>query len=231
MLGNRSKIHVLDDFDKITDYDSNRDMYYFHRRLKRLFCELPKNKNARILDFGGGSGLFSLKLKERGYSSTYLVDLSPVQVKQAKEKGLKNVVCGDEDLVIRRFSNKPVDFMFMADVIEHLENPVTTLLKLHHALISGGKLFITYPNPLWVPLLNVLGNIGLKLKGKDNKIYIRQIANQLKGSFVVERYEGHMLVSKLPPVFLTLFEAIEELLPQYIRRRMCILNVAILRKI
>ena len=224
----REKEVVKEDFDKLEDYDSKRDMYYFRRRLSRLLKELPLDKNVKILDFGGGSGLFSLELKKKGYTNLHLIDLSPVQVKQALEKGLRNVHCGDEDYLTKTFDKNYFDFIFMCDVIEHLENPAETLLKIREVLSPNGKLFLTYPNPLWVPVLNILGDVGLKLKGKDNKIYLLKIMQKLRKSFKLVNYEGHMLISKMPKPISRTFEAIEILLPNRLKRRICLLNVAIL---
>jgi 2-polyprenyl-3-methyl-5-hydroxy-6-metoxy-1,4-benzoquinol methylase len=39
------------------------------------------------------------------------------------------------------------DTVFFCDVIEHLRNPVDSLLTLHRALSPGGLLVITTPNP------------------------------------------------------------------------------------
>lgn len=226
----RQKAKVKEDFDKLVNYDAKRDMYYFHRRLLRLLKALPRKKNVRILDFGGGSGLFSLELKKRGYTNIYLIDLSPVQIKQAENKGLANIYCGDENYAIKKFAKNFFDFIFMADVIEHLEDPVSTLLKLQEVLAPNGKLFITYPNPLWVPALNILGEAGLKLKGRDNKIYLEEIMPHLKSKFKLNSYEGHMLVSKMPAFLLGLFEKLEKFIPSIIQRKICILNIAILKK-
>ncbi len=226
----RKKKVVQEDFDKLTDYDSRRDMYYFHRRLKKLLDVIPKDKSIKILDFGGGSGLFSLELRERGYSNMHLVDASLSQCRQAREKRLKNVYVGDENYVIRHFEEGTFDFILMCDVIEHLERPVNTLLKIRKVLKLHGLLFITYPNPLWVPILNFLGDINLKLKGKDNKIHLEKIRKKLGSNFILKSHEGCMLVSMLPKPILRFFEYIEALIPSRIRRKVCILNVAVLEK-
>jgi len=226
----REKEVVKEDFNKLEDYDAKRDMYYFHRRLKRLLKELPKDKNVRVLDFGGGSGLFSLELKKREYINLHLIDLSPIQVKQALEKGLENVHCGDEDYLIKNFKENYFDFIFMCDVIEHLENPTETLLKIREVLNPKGRLFLSYPNPLWVPVLNILGEVGLKLKGKDNKIYLLKLMRRLKKDLRLVNYEGHMLISKMPKPILKLLEALETFLPRKLKRKICLLNIAVLKK-
>ena len=244
----RAKEVVQQDFDKITNYDEKRDMYYFERRLRRLLEVVPEQKNAVILDFGGGSGLFSLELKKRGYTNLHLLDLSSVQCSQARDKGLVNVHCGDENYLAEHFSHAvhadseqvsadsegksegTFDFVFMCDVIEHVEHPVEVLRKIRMVLKPHGRIFMTYPNPYWVPVLNVLGNIGLKLKGKDNRIHISKLRRALLSEFNFEVHEGHMLVSKLPKGVLGFFEFVEKGVPRFVRRRTCLLNVAILQK-
>ncbi len=226
----RAKETVKEDFDKITCYDEKRDMYYFERRLRRLIEEVPANKDAVILDFGGGSGLFSLELKKRGYTNLHLLDLSPIQCQQAQEKGLENIHCGDENFLVENFANETFDFVFMCDVIEHVEDPIRVLQKIRQVLKQNGRIFLTYPNPYWVPILNILGNVGLKLKGKDNKIYISTLREQLESEFTFQTHEGHMLVSKLPKPLLGFFEFIEKGVPRFVKKRTCLLNVAILQK-
>ena len=227
----RAKETVKEDFDKITNYDEKRDMYYFERRLRRLLEEAPVDKEAVILDFGGGSGLFSLELKKRGYTNLHLLDLSPIQCQQAQEKGLENIHCGDENFLAEKFPNATFDFVFMCDVIEHVENPAGVLRKIRQVLKPQGRIFLTYPNPYWVPVLNVLGDIGLKLKGKDNKIYLRKLQKELKSEFTLQTHEGHMLVSKLPKPVLGFFEVVERGVPRFVKRKTCLLNVAVLHKI
>lgn len=226
----RAKEVVQRDFDELTSYDQHRDMYYFERRLRRLLEELPSDKNAKILDFGGGSGLFTFELLKRGYCNLHLFDLSPIQCEQAKTKGLENVYCGDENEVIKHFSVNSFDFVLMCDVIEHVENPVEVLSKIGKVLKPNGKIFLSYPNPLWVPILNALGEIGLKLKGKDNQIYSSKLKKALKTDFIFSKPEGHMLVSKLPQKVLFFFEIVEKFIPWVVRKKVCILNVAILQK-
>ena len=226
----RAKEVVQSDFDKLTNYDEKRDKYYFERRLKRLQAEVPTNTNIAILDFGGGSGLFTLELQNKGYHNIHLLDLSPVQIQQAQEKGLRNTHCGDENYLVQHFPAQSFDFVFLCDVIEHVENPPAVLRKIHSILKPEGKIFLTYPNPYWVPVLNVLGNIGLKLKGKDNQIYLRKLERELGEEFTLTSYEGHMLVSKLPRPILHFFEKVENRLPQQLKRKICLLNIAILQK-
>ena len=51
--------------------------------------EIQKNKNAKILDIGCGTGRHSIELSKRGYDITG-VDLSNSLLKRAKEKAAKH---------------------------------------------------------------------------------------------------------------------------------------------
>ncbi|MDD5617873.1 MAG: hypothetical protein PHG69_02160, partial [Candidatus Omnitrophica bacterium] len=94
----------------------------------------------------------------------------------------------------------------------------------------NSMIFISYPNPNWVPLLDILGELGFKLKGKDNRVYYNNLKSNLSDFFSFKFYEGHMLASKLPKILLSLLEYIECLIPQSLRRKICIMNIVVLTK-
>jgi ubiquinone/menaquinone biosynthesis C-methylase UbiE len=63
----------------------------FHRTKQIMLRQLPKKKNATILDIGGGPGYYSRWLARMGYS-VHLVDILPLHIQQARmmEKQSKN---------------------------------------------------------------------------------------------------------------------------------------------
>lgn len=64
--------------------------------------------NGRILDVGGGTGIHSLYLQEKGLSVT-AIDISPHAVEIMKQRGVKDVHCRD----IFGFQDKPFDTILM----------------------------------------------------------------------------------------------------------------------
>jgi 2-polyprenyl-3-methyl-5-hydroxy-6-metoxy-1,4-benzoquinol methylase len=72
-------------------------------RLKRemplILDEISHTKGKRVLDIGGGIGMHSLYLQEKGYDVT-LLDKSSECINQAKNFGVKNAITGDFSKVL-----------------------------------------------------------------------------------------------------------------------------------
>ena len=80
---------------------------------------LPKNKNAKILDAGGGTGRITLPLAKMGYSVT-LCDISPRMLDVARQKTLKEGVFDkvkilECDVRSLRFADESFDFVLCWD--------------------------------------------------------------------------------------------------------------------
>ncbi|MEK7555437.1 MAG: class I SAM-dependent methyltransferase [Patescibacteria group bacterium] len=104
---------------------------------------LPKDKNAKILDFGCGNGGFVYWLQKIGYQNVEGIDASGEQVEVAKKLGIKNIYqLKDIDAVDK------YDIVFMKDVLEHFnKDEIMALLeKIHKALKDRGVLIIQTPN-------------------------------------------------------------------------------------
>ena len=56
---------------------------------------LPESKDTSILDVGCGSGDFLVFLQSKGYRNTQGIDISPEQVREAYDRGARNIVEGD----------------------------------------------------------------------------------------------------------------------------------------
>lgn len=145
-------------FDEVAKgYDSGKRKYsYYYESLKELLGELiPKEK--RVFEIGCGTGDLLASLKPKvGYG----IDISDRMIKIAREKyqNLKNL----------RFSTvwpiEDFDYIFMSDVIEHLESP-EELFKEVSKLMGENTVFInTMANPFWEPLLMIWEKLGWKMK-------------------------------------------------------------------
>jgi 2-polyprenyl-3-methyl-5-hydroxy-6-metoxy-1,4-benzoquinol methylase len=111
---------------------------------------LPKNKDARILDFGCGMGHFLYFLNKMGYSNFIGIDISPQQVAFVRKYITNNVILADgfdflKEAIRRR---EHFDIIVLNDVIEHIPKvKILELLKLIlNTLKPGGKVFIKTPN-------------------------------------------------------------------------------------
>ena len=119
---------------------------YFQKQLKTLF-----NKQAKldILDIGPGHGFFSFLIKKEfpDYEKIDIVDISDTSLEMTK-----NIIGYDENKInyykrdIFEYDDvNKYDFIFLGEVLEHLDEPKNILIKLSKLLKSGGFLWITTP--------------------------------------------------------------------------------------
>jgi 2-polyprenyl-3-methyl-5-hydroxy-6-metoxy-1,4-benzoquinol methylase len=111
---------------------------------------LPKNKDARILDFGCGMGHFLYFLKKMSYSNFIGIDISPQQVDFVRKYIINNVILADGFDFLKESLRKGdyFDIIVLNDVIEHIPKvKILELLKLmFNTLKPGGKVFIKTGN-------------------------------------------------------------------------------------
>ncbi len=102
---------------------------------------------SKYLEIGGGHALYILEAVNNAPEnvSFQLVDISPSSMELAKgiteglkiEFQLKNIFAFEHD--------EKFDFITMGEVIEHVEDPLSLLIKVHKLLASGGMAYITAP--------------------------------------------------------------------------------------
>lgn len=99
------------------------------------------------LEVGGGHGLYiSEAINIIGDKAHYdLVDISKSSIEIAKKMIANDKVNYILTDVFEYFPAYKYDFITMGEVLEHVEDPVNLLKKLHSLLSDGGKLFITTP--------------------------------------------------------------------------------------
>jgi len=146
-------------FDEIApqyDYFKEKNWYYY-RNLKKLYRELiPKDKN--VLEIGCGTGdLISLLETKKAFG----IDISPKMIDIAREKHPEIIF---EAITIEAFQlNTPLDYIFLADVIEHLEDIPSTVEALSKICSKDTRIIFTYANPLWEPILMLLEKLHMKM--------------------------------------------------------------------
>lgn len=108
---------------------------------------LPRVRNSgrmpRLLDIGCGSGAFLLRAQEMGWTPTG-VEFDPKAVEVCRTHSL-DVYCGD--ITALPPQNSGFDAITMNHTLEHLPDTRDCLQRCHALLASGGKLWITVPNP------------------------------------------------------------------------------------
>ncbi len=125
-------------------------LWSHHYDILLYFNKTISNNSGQIknyLEIGGGHGLYiSEAIDIIGDQANYdLVDISPSSLEISKKMiGNKKVNYNLTD-VFEYFPEKKYDFITMGEVLEHVENPVKLLQKLHELLDDNGKAFITTP--------------------------------------------------------------------------------------
>lgn len=97
----------------------------------------------RALDIGCGNGAFLNALRRDGWHVTG-VDISPVAAEVAQTAYGITVHVGE--LAQAPLEDGSFDFIHMSHVIEHLNQPVTTLEQVSRLLRPGGRLYVETPN-------------------------------------------------------------------------------------
>ena len=140
----KCELRQLSSFDHISDkHYVNSEMKYpskpiqdVERRLKRL-SNVIKGKD--ILEFGSGLGTFCVAAKKYVNSITAF-DLD----RQAENYYKSNGIAFHND--INKLKEKKFDCIVMFHVLEHLKNPIETLVELKGFLNDIGSIYIEVPN-------------------------------------------------------------------------------------
>ena len=92
-----------------------------------------------ILDVGAGTGGNLLAFRDLG--TVFGIDASEQSIGFCRKRGLENVIlCSAENI---RHKDKIFDIVTCLDLLEHVPNPVETLLELKRVLKDNGKIIIT----------------------------------------------------------------------------------------
>ena len=107
---------------------------------------LPEDKNAMIVDLACGGGKLLYFFKRMGYGNITGVDISPEQVRLARQ-----VTHGVEEAdILDWLESRPARFDLITgfDIVEHFhkDEVLRFLDACHHALKPGGRLILQTPN-------------------------------------------------------------------------------------
>lgn len=152
-------------FDNVAkSYDKGKIRYsLYYSNLKRLLSELIL-PNRSVFEFGCGTGSLLGHLKP---STGYGMDISSEMIAIAKNKYINNKNLKFSTV----WPHKKFDYIFMSDVIEHLQNPHIEFNKLANLMTGKSKLIITMANPVWEPILMLWEKLGLKMpEGPHNRL-------------------------------------------------------------
>ena len=121
--------------------------YYWWHVGKNLLLEVLLNKffnnkkgNMEILEVGCGTGSILETLSKWGNIAG--LDISSKAVEASRHRGFQNVIC--EDLLQYNTDTK-YDLIVAMDVLEHIQEDVGALKKIHSLLKPNGKIIISVP--------------------------------------------------------------------------------------
>lgn len=113
------------------------------RRYLRDIGRYRGGHGGRLIEIGCGRGDFLVEAQSLGYD-VIGVEVSPTAAKQTAQKvGAGRVICGEIDSLA--FGEAQFDVCVLADVIEHVREPVVFLKAVHRLLKPGGMVFIATP--------------------------------------------------------------------------------------
>lgn len=156
---------VAEHFDAIAEqYDSYKQKnWYYYSQLKALYGVLiPKGK--RVLEIGCGTGDLLVDL---GSAKGVGIDISrgmiDIAVKKHANNGAINFYAGDVAAFTTQFWADDFEYIFLADVIEHLEDPDAMVESIKNISHSKTSVIVSMANPLWEPVLMLLEKLKLKM--------------------------------------------------------------------
>ena len=175
------------------------DNYYKKRIFKERYafltnkCEnLFKNnskKNIKILDYGCGSGIFSIHLSN--YGSVTAVDGSKSMIELAKSNTKSNKNIKFKLLDLNSFKTKEkFELIFCSSVMEYFENFQEHMEKLNNLLTPKGTLLLSMPNSKGIYRLfeRIMFNVIKKpdyyshVKTNKNEDYYKKVLTKEKFS-------------------------------------------------
>ncbi len=169
---------------------------YYHEQIARL-ARFFIPEGARVLEVGCSTGDLLASLKpSRGVG----VDLSRkhVEIGRKKHPELEFYVGDAEALDV---GDEQFDFVVLSDVIGFLDDVWAGLRSLRKVMGPRSRLFVTYHNFLWEPVLQLGAKLGLKMpESEQNWLGREDIENLLKlaGFEVVHAGSSTLLPVDLP---------------------------------
>lgn len=163
-MGDKNVQQIYDNLSKV--YDKERVKDYYTKTLDSIL-KFVKKKNARILDIGCGTGMYSIELSKLGYDvigADFSKDMIKIAKINAKNNSVKcNFIVQDAEKHLPAYiKNKKFDLIIFNSSWEFIPNPVKALINLKSSLVSNGLILIITPNPLVSPVIIIAERLGIK---------------------------------------------------------------------
>jgi GT2 family glycosyltransferase/ubiquinone/menaquinone biosynthesis C-methylase UbiE len=152
--------------------------------------ENPKAQAIHVLEIGCACGATLLKIKDiYPNASLYGIELNDQAALSAKL--FADVIAADIEKTALPYEEGYFDYVILADVLEHLENPWRALENIRTYLKPGGQLLASIPNVMHFSVLRNLlqGNWSYEEAGILDKTHLRFFTlNEIKKMFTGAGY-------------------------------------------
>ena len=136
---------MLHTYPILFEVEESHWWYIGRRRIIASFvkaiCDQVKDRRARILDVGCGTGANLVRLSDFGDAEG--VDISPDALKFCRERGLNNVKLGAAETL--PYEDHEFDLVTAFDVVEHMDDDVAGLREMRRVLRPGGRVLLFVP--------------------------------------------------------------------------------------
>jgi len=220
-------------WDQTDAYDEfNEKTYSYMRRFTDAYKMIGGRiaDHARVLDISCRTGIGALFFGSRRKLDIVGMASSSSQLRAARERLEKAGIpfTGYEWNEMRLpFPDESLDFALSFETIEHTFQYEDLLAEIHRVLKKGGGFLLTTPNLLWDPIHSIADLLRLHHgEGPHRFIPRREILHALKSSgFAIEQEASTVLIPYGPAWLTSLGERIEGLLPDRIRRIVCLRRI------
>jgi len=124
--------------------EAAEDRGYFQQERREIEAMVPAGAS-RILDVGCGEGMLGRILLQKGAAEVVGIEADPAVARRAQEN-LSRVLQGDAESLVLPFEDGHFDCIVLADVLEHLRDPLSTMIRLHRYLSDSGTIVASIPN-------------------------------------------------------------------------------------
>jgi SAM-dependent methyltransferase len=196
-LGRRSELYYEEigpDFDRfMSDYD-------VERRAALIQELLPRERPARTLEVGCGTGAITRTYRD-SVDDLIVTDISG---RLASATAAANGALGRaEDAMSLSFADASFDLVISSECIEHVPEPARAVGEMLRVLRPGGRLVLTTPNRLWLPVVAISQILRIRrFQGNERFLSTRELrAAVVAGGGDVLRHTGcHLVPWQIPGI-------------------------------
>ena len=180
-----------------TGYDTcfaveDNSFWFRHRNhvIGDILAAVPATK--MIWDIGGGNGVVSKYLQDKGHHVT-LLEPGTIGCKNASSRGVKNVICSHLDQLDRELQ---FDHAICCDVIEHIKDSGSFVENIAERMTAKGLFLVT------VPAYSILWSREDEVAGHFKRYSKNEFINEICAAGFELEYSTYLFQHLVLPVYL-----------------------------